>query len=229
MAKKRSSSEPIAGRFDRKKTERPYGMRPLRRYYLIVCEGKETEPLYFEGLKKDLPPGVLETVKIEVKGTGNKKTMALVEEAKKLRIRREESSGLPIGSLWVVFDRDDFLAANFNESIETCKREGIGCAWSNEAFEVWYLLHFQYFESAIGRTQYLNMLTERLQKHLDPNFRYQKNDPKFYGLLQTHGDENQAIQNAQRLFDLYEERRDFADHNPCTTVHLLVKELRSLT
>lgn len=151
------------------------------------------------------------------------------ESRRAFGIQREESSGLPIDSLWVVFDRDAFPSAHFNEAIETCNREHIYCAWSNEAFELWYLLHFQYFESAIGRTQYLDMLTERIQKHLGPSFRYQKNDPNFYKILQTHGNESQAIKNAKRLFDLYEGHRNFADQNPCTSVHILVQELRSLT
>ncbi|MBC7774028.1 MAG: RloB domain-containing protein [Phycisphaerae bacterium] len=228
MAKKRSGSEPIAGRFGRQESRRAFGTRKVRRYFLLVCEGEKTEPLYFEGLKKDLLPGVLQTIRIEIEGKGDN-TTSLVAKAKKVKERREESSGLPIDVLWVVFDRDAFPSARFNEAIEICKREGIYCAWSNEAFELWYLLHFQYFDSAIGRAQYLNMLTERLQNHLGPNFRYQKNDPNFYRLLQAHGNERQAIQNAQRLFNLYENRRDFADQNPCTTVHLLVQELRSLT
>ncbi|QEC72818.1 RloB domain-containing protein [Arachidicoccus ginsenosidivorans] len=25
----------------------------------------------------------------------------------------------------------------------------VGCTWSNEAFELWYLLHFQYYENAL--------------------------------------------------------------------------------
>ena len=173
-------------------------------------------------------PGVLQTVKIDVDGKGDN-TTSLVAKAKKEKKKREETSGLPIDNLWVVLDRDAFPPAHFNEAIEICKRESIHCAWSNEAFELWYLLHFQYFDSAIGRAQYLKMLTQRLQKYLGPNYRYQKNDPNFYSLLQIHGNEDQAIKNAQRLFNLYENRRDFADQNPCTTVYQLVQVLRSLT
>jgi hypothetical protein len=44
--------------------------RTARKFYLIVCEGKKTEPHYFESLKKDLPRGVLTTLHMEIKGTG---------------------------------------------------------------------------------------------------------------------------------------------------------------
>jgi hypothetical protein len=128
-----------------------------------------------------------------------------------------------------VFDRDSFPPAHFNDAIETCEREGIGCAWSNEAFELWYLLHFQYFESAISRAQYLEKLTTQLRIHLGTDFRYQKNDPSFFLHLQTYGNETQAIRYAERRCLFYEGRRDFADQNSCTKVHLLVQELRSLT
>ncbi len=221
-----AKSEPVAGRFSRQESQRVFGTRSPRHYFLIVCEGEKTEPLYFEGLKKDLPLGTLQ-IKIEIEGLGNN-TVSLVAKAQKEKAKREKF-GLQVDKLWVVFDRDAFPSAHFNEAIETCKREGFDCAWSNEAFELWYLLHFQYFESAIGRAQYLEMLTEQIQRHRGQNIRYQKNDPGFYDFLQTYGNENQAIQNVKRLFSLFKNRRDFADQNPCTTIHLLVQALRSLT
>ena len=35
-----------------------------RRYFLIVCEGERTEPIYFDYWKRFLPKHLLETVKI---------------------------------------------------------------------------------------------------------------------------------------------------------------------
>jgi len=136
-----AKSEPVAGRFSRQESRRVFGTRSPRHYFLIVCEGEKTEPLYFEGLKKDLPLGTLQ-IKIEIEGLGNN-TVSLVAKAQKEKAKREKF-GLQVDKLWVVFDRDAFPSAHFNEAIETCKREGFDCAWSNEAFELWYLLHFQY-------------------------------------------------------------------------------------
>jgi hypothetical protein len=204
------------------------GTRSRRRYYLIVCEGEKTEPAYFEGLKRDLPPGVLQTVSIEIEGAGDN-TLSLVGKAQKVKKQREATTGLPIDQLWAVFDRDSFPSAHFNQAIELCEHENIGCAWSNEAFELWYLLHFQYFESAIERNQYKEMLQTRIRERTGKDFEYRKNGLNFYQVLKHHGNQEQAILHAERLCKMYEGRKDFAAHNPCTTVHLLVKELKLLT
>ncbi len=211
MAKKRSGSNPVTGRFVRHETKRATGTRRLRRYYLIVCEGEKTEPFYFEGLKRDLPPGVLQVTEIEIAGTGDN-TLNLVQKARTRKKEREQQTGLPVDCLWVVFDRDAFPSQHFNKAIELCEHEGIGCAWSNEAFELWYLLHFQYFDARIDRRQYLEMLTGHLRKQMGQDFRYEKNNPDFYRLLKTYGNLEQAIAHASRLSALYEDRRDFADH-----------------
>ncbi len=228
MAKKRSATEPVAGRFSRQESKRTVGTRSERRYFLIVCEGTKTEPFYFQGLKKDLLPGILQTVTIDIEGVGDN-TLSLVKKAQKAKAKREASTGLPIDRLWVVFDRDSFPGDHFNKAINLCSHKGIGCAWSNEAFELWYLIHFQHFESSIGRTQYPKMLTAQLRKHCGPDFRYQKNDPNLYMFLKQYGNRDQAFRHAEQLCERFNGREDFAAHNPCTTVHLLVKELLSLT
>ena len=45
-----------------------------------------------------------------------------------------------------------------------------------------------------------------------------------YKILSEHGDQSQAIKWAQKLRDSYMDE-DYASHNPCTRVDLLVKEL----
>ena len=47
---------------------RPYGNRPPRRYFLIVCEGEETEPNYFNAIAAQLPKDMVN--RITVKGVG---------------------------------------------------------------------------------------------------------------------------------------------------------------
>jgi hypothetical protein len=54
----------------RNSQKRRVNFRPKRKYFLIVCEGTKTEPLYFEGLKNDLPQGVLQLFEIDIKGFG---------------------------------------------------------------------------------------------------------------------------------------------------------------
>lgn len=199
----------------------------MRRYYLIVCEGAETEPNYFEGLKGDLPKGVLTYFQIDIKGRG-RNTQSLVNEALRLKEAYEKRYTRSIDRLWVVFDRDSFSAEDFNAAIQRCQNSGIGCAWSNEAFELWHLLHFQYYENAMARKDF----KELIESHLKPvlgNFRYEKNNNQMYQLLKEHGSVENAIRNAKRLTEQYGERQDYANHNPCTMVFRLIEELKALT
>lgn len=102
-------------------------------------------------------------------------------------------------------------------------RKNIRVAYSNEAFELWYLLHFNYHDTGIERARYKALLSKRLQE-IDPTCdEYQKNDPSTYDRLLSR--QKKAIQNATRLLAQYDPRRPY-DDNPSTTVHLLVQELR---
>ena len=61
---------------------------------------------------------------------------------------------------------------------------------------------------------------------LGQNYNYEKNSLEMYNILKEHGNVADAIARAESLAELYDGRTDYANHNPCTTVHLLVKELQ---
>ncbi|MBF0339286.1 MAG: RloB domain-containing protein [Nitrospirae bacterium] len=82
---------------------------------------------------------------IEVTGTGYN-TVRLVNEAIK-----EKNNG-SYHSVWAVFDKDDFN--QFNNAIQITAKNNICVAYSNEAFELWYLLHFNYHDTAILSIRY---------------------------------------------------------------------------
>ena len=50
-----------------------------------------------------------------------------------------------------------------------------------------------------------------------------------YQLLKEHGSVENAIRNTKILTEQYEERQDYANHNPCTMVYRLIEELKALT
>lgn len=180
---------------------RAVGGRPLRKAFLIVCEGEKTEPLYFKGFKLG---------SVEVRGLG-KNTKTLVEDAIRLK-----EAGDPYDQYWCVFDRDSFPANQFNGALQKAASAGFEVAYSNEAFEIWYLLHFDYIESALSRRQYPGKLEERLGRA------YRKNDPDMFETLR--GRLPQAIRNAEKLLARYPNHNPEKD-NPCTTVHRLVEAL----
>ncbi len=182
-------------------TRKVGGRRP-RTTILIVCEGEKTEPQYFRAFR--LPS-------VRVEGAG-KNTLSLVEYAIDLSEEGYEQ-------VWCVFDRDSFPAQTFNAAIQKAKAKGLRVAYSNEAFEIWYMLHFDFHTSGLSRTLYADKLTERLGRP------YKKNDPAIFESLRPRQD--QAIKHARRLLEDYGPSHNPERDNPCTTVHLLVEQLRA--
>jgi hypothetical protein len=224
MARKEKIPNEIQKRFARQETRRKQDIKAKRRYYLIVCEGTKTEPKYFEGLKKNLPLGVIDTVDLEVEGTGHN-TLTVIDDAQKARVRLEKFSGRLFDEVWAVFDRDDFPDQNFNNAIFKGQAVGVQCAWTNEAFELWYLLHFQLYGNGMSRTDYKEKIEGQLSLKMGRPYIYQKNSEDMFQLLLQHGDLKQAIVRAKQLEAAFVGRTDYANHNPCTKVYALIEKL----
>lgn len=92
-------------------------------------------------------------------------------------------------------------------------------AYSNEAFELWYVLHCEYLTVGLSRGRYIEKLTRYLEKE------YKKNSSEMYDILLSR--QGEAIRNAKRLFVIHVNLTP-ADMKPSTTVHLLVEELNAL-
>ncbi|MFA7543683.1 MAG: RloB family protein, partial [Candidatus Cloacimonadaceae bacterium] len=142
---------------------------------LIVCEGEKTEPCYFECFP-------LHTKKIAIiKGTGTS-TLALINETdKELQKAKKwyfDDYGIHLKDkdivVWCVFDYDDAPDDQFDNAIHSARAKNYRVAYSNEAFELWYWLHFDYVNTGVSRNEYKSRLSKRL------GFEYQKNNPKIY-------------------------------------------------
>lgn len=176
--------------------------RELLERFLIVCEGEKTEPNYFRSFR--VPREV-----IDVRGLGDN-TVRVVERAIELKAEGEYDQ------VWCVFDRDSFPAQNFNHALELALQHGIEVAYSNESFELWYVLHFEFLQSGVHRGDYIIKLNSLL------SHRYEKNSATIYDELE--GRQQDAIRNAERLLGMYSPKNPERD-NPSTKVHMLVKEL----
>lgn len=207
-------------RFVRQEKKRSVGSRIKRLYFLIVCEGEKTEPNYFHQLKRSLPVGTVD-IQMEVEGAA-RNTNSLVEYAKKYR----DKSNQNFDRVWVVFDRDSFSEANFNNAIQNAKNNKIHAAWSNEAFELWFLLHFEYVSTHMSRTDYKNFLEKQLTEKIGKKYQYKKNAIDTHKLLNTYGSQEHAIKHAQKL-EKEHICTKYAIHNPCTKVHILIQELEN--
>jgi hypothetical protein len=193
----------------RKALTRLKDTRTLRRI-LIVCEGEKTEPNYFRKFPEN--PEVYDH--IDIRGIGYN-TVSLVNEAIRLKNEARKRKE-PYIEVWCVFDKDDFSVELFINAILLAGRNQIKCAYSIEAFEIWYMLHYHYYDAALSREQYKEKITELLGKP------YQKNGEGMYQLLQRK--QKTAIQNAQKLY-LRQSELPLREQNPVTTVFRLAERL----
>lgn len=182
--------------------------RSEKKKILIVCEGSRTEPEYFQAFR--VPKQVC-----DIQGSGNN-TLSLVKQAKNLSEKEDYSE------VWCVFDRDSFPKTNVLGALRLAKKYGFKCAFSNESFELWYVLHFEYLDTQITRKQYCS----KLSKHL--GFTYSKGSQTIYKNLITM--QSTAIKNAQKLLkEIRPEGTCPFEARPTTTVHELVIKLNKIS
>lgn len=229
MARKITVPNHIKKRHDRKESKRLEETKSKRRYFLIVCEGEKTEPNYFKSLKDALPKGVLNVCQFNIEGKGYN-TESLVKKSLELKSDWEKDIERKIDKVWVIFDRDSFKPKAFNNAIQTCLKNypDVAAAWTNEAFELWYLLHFHFYNTGISRKQYQDLIENNFQSKGLDDYEYKKNSTEMFSLLETHGSRETAIRNAIKLEQEFAGQQDYANQNPCTTVHKLVAELFGL-
>jgi hypothetical protein len=195
---------------------KPVAIIEERRYFLIVCEGERTEPIYFDYLKRFLPKHLLETVQIIGQGDN---TINIVRKAiEEKKARAADPVKPPFDEVWAVFDKDDFPNERFDNAVALAEQNGINNGSSNQAFELWYVLHFQFLQTAINRGDYFSILSKKL------GFKYGKNDIKVVEALFEKGNIHQAIKWAQELEKMHEGKTPSKSF-PSTNVYKLVERL----
>jgi RloB-like protein len=192
---------------------RKTAIRPIRRY-LVICEDERSSCDYLKSFQVDSA-----FVQVETYGCG-KNTDSLIEEA----IRKKRLACKPGGysKIWCVFDRDSFTPQNFNRALIIAQKHGLIAIWSNECFELWYLLHFHYRETAIARQE----LCRKLSHRSCFGKKYDKTDTSIFQSLEPKL--QKAIEHAEKLYLSHGNSINPEKANPATLVHVLVKELMKL-
>lgn len=194
---------------------------PTREPYdvvLIVCEGKKTEPEYFEGLKNSYR---LSGANIKVvPGDGND-PVSIVKHA----LIEYRNGGYD--RVFCVFDRDGH--ANYQQALDMvaksslAKKEKLQAITSVPCFELWILLHFAYAAGPFVKTGNKSACDNVIDAVLAHLPEYQKAMTGVFERLEPHTD--RAVTHADRLA---RHNRDTGSDNPATRVHELVKYLRAL-
>lgn len=199
---------------------------PKANSFLIVTEGKRTEPLYFKGIEKLIKEkvggivDVVETPLIDIHGEGCA-TGKLIEITE--RIVKEAK--IIYQNVWVVFDKDDF--EDFDQAIKDGVDKGYKIAWSNQSFEYWLYLHFYYSDSALHRDDWNKKLDEIFEQYQLGDGTYKKNYEDIYNLVNSFDGVNTAIKNAKRRMVSFRHDVDNpSEYDPGTMVYKLVEELK---
>jgi hypothetical protein len=221
-AKKKHRDQLKAQRRTEPILDRPVAMLTAKPSILIVCEGENTEPSYFNQFR-------LSTATVKSVGEGYN-TVSLVNRALELsQLDKYEQ-------VWCVFDKDDFNEQDFNDAIQIAKSNKFGVAYSNQAFEYWLILHFNDHQ---GGGMHRNDYNDRINSFLKPyKVKYDGNGNKnveedFFELLDGIDEKTKnkrvdlAISRAERNYKQFDHTNQ-AREESSTTVFRLVNSTQKV-
>lgn len=190
--------------------------------WLIVCEGKKTEPNYFKTLFDYINSKSSKKINVKIEGIG-KNTKSVVNSVDSFFDYSDQlvsNTKIPYGKVFTVFDKDSFTDDNFNNAIIISEKRGFIPLWSNECFELWFILHYEYFHSNISRKEYFKKLTKLMGED------YEKNSNHF-DLLGQLSKVEIALKNSKKLYEKYNKKDNPSKKAPCTTIFKLFDEIEN--
>lgn len=231
--------------FHKKRAEynrRTEKVRELRnKQWLIICEGEKTEPNYFKSLIEFLNKygnKKIEYVPPEGEGKNTTSLVKSIEKYFEFVDSKYSKMNIPYANIILVFDKDSFKDNQFNDAINMAKTfkkkhgiEKLIVAWSNESFELWLYLHFNFVESALTRHDYNDKLTDILREKgvFSKKENYERDGKKsttmFEDINNNGGSLKNALNNAKKLVDRNYNKNNPAQSNPVTMVYKAVLEL----
>ena len=161
---------------------------------------------------------------VEAIGLGQSK-LKLVESAKAIQEKENYDE------VWCIFDMDikkDEVncEADYDNAIKKAKKIGYNVAYSNDAFELWFYLHFQYTDQENHRKFYYKQLSKFWDISYEKHGKEWEFSFNIYSLLENDNKASQtkAIERADKLFKDQKEL-EYHKQNPVTLVYELVKVL----
>ena len=202
----------------REKNVRELARRQARRApydkILVVCEGRKTEPNYFNGLKDDLR---LNSANVEITGESNSSPKDVFAFAEK-RYKEEERAGFPFDRVFCVFDKDSHT--NYESTLQQIKNAKPGNVFhaitSVPAFEYYLLLHYEFTTRPCTSREVLSDLKRHIPK-------YRKGNTDIYTTLRDRL--KTAKTNAEQ--SMKAATRNNTD-NPSTKAHELVRFMQQM-
>ncbi len=179
------------------------GMRPKKVFY-IITEGK-TEEGYISEFTQKYRCSAVKIKKIKPCGA------QIVHRASDVWKHKKNNKSNP-GSKGIIIDKDTLREEEFNSILEDAKNKNIDVFFSNSAFEIWLLAHFEPITKAILSSAELK---GKLSRYLSQE--YKKGDTRQLRKIAVHFD--QAIENTKNVCEA-------SYHTQSTNVGTLCQRLR---
>lgn len=191
-------------------------------FFIIVCEGKVTEPEYFKkfpyyykvgGLS---PEGMHYSHKpVHIEAEAGQHAQVVKNAVRILREMNKTFGTIEKKDVWCVFDCDE-KPDSLTEAVQMATAQGFNPIYTIQRFELWFVLHFQHLSTAINPKDY----DKKTSKYCGIN--YEHGTLGMYELLEAR--QQIAISNAKQLW-AEKERNGNRFEDPITNVHLLVEAL----
>ena len=191
-----------------------------RKMVIIACEDGKSSRLYFKAIFADLKKSLATASKFLIVDHQHTDPCGVLQDLCNYEGYEEYDHK------WIVIDRDEkrirkgntggWSSEQFSQALADAAKKEIRVAYANPCFEIWVLLHFQYWDKKFDR--YV------LERYLKRYYQYEKSTlflPMFDSKLQKT-----AIKNATELMRWREgQGLNLATDNPSTTIHELVELL----
>lgn len=179
---------------------------------VIFCEGKKTEPDYFDAFAKDHGNGRVEIVYEKAAGVPLTLVRKAVQRKKEIAQKAKKQIVGSSDSVWAVFDRDEH--PNVDQARAQARDNDVFVGFSNPCFELWPLLHFADHGACDSRHEVQKKLKQRM-----PN--YDHDDGASIDYEQIKDAYSQARARAERGLKAREDEKE-PHGNPSTDVYKLL-------
>lgn len=199
---------------------------------LVVTEGVNTEPAYFEALKHAFASPSVELVPYGA-GRGDPRSLtdaALAYQKKRRKDARDKKLSISqlevFDEIWIVFDTDVLKPDKRNSGIAYAESKGIKIAYSEPCFEYWLLLHnaAAYTTAAMGTCADVKPYLEKAYgwSGYDKN---KEESKKLIAPLVTKQSVKTAVKASQRVRRHHFDADTPFPANPSTEVDLVIEAI----
>ena len=212
---------------------------------IIACEDSVSSPTYFRMIVNNLiEQKIITQDSFVIAKHEHTNPIGVLDDLKKYKDENGKTYK-DFDHKWIVIDRDiervnggGHKKEDFNNALKDAKSKksnlNIEVAYANDSFELWYLLHFEYRNSAILRDEILRQVIKRLKEAdaykfsnlTKKNIKQENYTKHIFEILKPL--QNNAIKNAKKLLESYGEEHNPESDNPSTTIHLFIEVLNSL-